>query len=94
MSKTITITSAVVAPVIALGLMAAPASAQSWRDRDHDRGERTTRNTVVGAVVGTYRSMSPEQRLGWLVAHLGDLPGSPASASAAATSSAADTVSV
>ena len=52
MSNTIKITSAVVAPVIALGLMAAPASAQSWRDRDHDRGERTTRNAVVGAVVG------------------------------------------
>ncbi|MEO7422427.1 MAG: DEAD/DEAH box helicase, partial [Ornithinibacter sp.] len=26
--------------------------------------------------LGVLRSMSPEQRLGWLVAHLGDLPGS------------------
>ena len=46
MSKLLKITAAVAAPVVAMSLMAAPASAQS-RDRD-DAG----RNALIGAAVG------------------------------------------
>ena len=48
MSKMLKITAAVAAPVVAMGLMAAPASAQS-RDRDRDD---TARNALIGAAVG------------------------------------------
>ncbi len=46
MSKLLKITAAVAAPVVAMSLMAAPASAQS-RDRDD-----TGRNALIGAAVG------------------------------------------
>jgi len=46
MSKLLKITAVVAAPVVALSLMAAPASAQS-RDRDD-----TGRNALIGAAVG------------------------------------------
>ena len=46
MSKLLKITAVVAAPVMALSLMAAPASAQS-RDRDN-----TGRNALIGAAVG------------------------------------------
>ena len=46
MSKLLKITAAVAAPVVAMSLMAAPASAQS-RDRDN-----TGRNALIGAAVG------------------------------------------
>ena len=46
MSKLLKITAVVAAPVVALSLMAAPASAQS-RDRDN-----TGRNALIGAAVG------------------------------------------
>lgn len=48
MSKLLKITAVVAAPVMALSLMAAPASAQS-RDRDRDN---TGRNALIGAAVG------------------------------------------
>ena len=46
MSKLLKITAVAAAPVVALSLMAAPASAQS-RDRDN-----TGRNALIGAAVG------------------------------------------
>ena len=46
MSKLLKITAVVAAPVVAMTLMAAPASAQS-RDRDN-----TGRNALIGAAVG------------------------------------------
>ncbi len=46
MSKLLKITAVAAAPVVALSLMAAPASAQS-RDRDN-----TSRNALIGAAVG------------------------------------------
>ncbi len=48
MSKMLKITAAVAAPLVAMSLMAAPASAQS-RDRDRDD---TGRNALIGAAVG------------------------------------------
>lgn len=43
-----------------------------------DRGVLTVRGGLAreSLRLGVLRSMSPEQRLGWLLAHLGDLPGS------------------
>lgn len=46
MSKLLKITAVAAAPIVALSLMAAPASAQS-RDRDN-----TSRNALIGAAVG------------------------------------------
>ena len=48
MSKFLKITAVAAAPVVALTLMAAPASAQSHRDRDDDTAE----NALIGAAVG------------------------------------------
>ena len=48
MSKLLKITAVAAAPVVALTLMAAPASAQSYRDRDDDSAE----NALIGAAVG------------------------------------------
>lgn len=51
MSKMLKITAAVAAPLVAMSLMAVPASAQSYRDRD--RGDDNTgRNALIGAAVG------------------------------------------
>ena len=48
MSKMLKITAVVAAPVVTMTLMAAPASAQSYRDRD--RGEdNSARNALIGA---------------------------------------------
>ena len=52
MSKMLKITAAVVAPAMALSMMAAPASAQSYRHYDRDRGDNTTQNALIGAAVG------------------------------------------
>ena len=48
MSKLLKITAVAAAPVVALTLMAAPASAQSYRDRDDNSAE----NALIGAAVG------------------------------------------
>ncbi len=48
MSKMLKITAVAAAPVVALTLIAAPASAQSYRDRDDDTAE----NALIGAAVG------------------------------------------
>lgn len=48
MSKLLKITAVAAAPVVALTLMAAPASAQSYRDHDDNSAE----NALIGAAVG------------------------------------------
>ncbi|NBB64588.1 hypothetical protein GVN18_35620 [Pseudomonas sp. ODNR1LW] len=48
MSKMLKITAVAAAPVAALSLMAAPASAQSYRDNDDD----SAKNALIGAAVG------------------------------------------
>ncbi|MDQ1155052.1 glycine zipper 2TM domain-containing protein [Brevundimonas sp. SORGH_AS_0993] len=47
MSRLLKITAIAAAPVVALTMIAAPASAQSHRDRDN-----TSRNALIGAAVG------------------------------------------
>ncbi|MFA4940601.1 hypothetical protein [Brevundimonas sp.] len=51
MSKLLKITAVVAAPVMALSLMAAPASAQSYGNGARDR-DNTGRNALIGAAVG------------------------------------------
>ncbi|OGN49451.1 MAG: hypothetical protein A2352_07050 [Caulobacterales bacterium RIFOXYB1_FULL_67_16] len=48
MSKMLKIIAVAAAPVMALSLTAAPASAQSYRDRDDD----SAKNALIGAAVG------------------------------------------
>lgn len=48
MMKMLKITAVAAAPVVAMSLMAAPASAQSYRDR----GDNSTENALIGAAVG------------------------------------------
>ena len=50
MSKMLKITAVAAAPVVALTMMAAPASAQSYRDRDRD--DNSAQNALIGAAVG------------------------------------------
>ena len=51
MSKLLKITAVAAAPVVALTLMAAPASAQSYR-HDRDRDDNSAENALIGAAVG------------------------------------------